>query len=70
MATIPELMRTPAARNFTILWVVFNCLVPLAPMFVGQDVGIAWQAHLGGFFTGLLLVPFFDTGASRVEQAA
>jgi membrane associated rhomboid family serine protease len=60
MATIPELLRSPAARNFSILWVVLNCLVPLAPMVIGQDVGIAWQAHLGGFFTGLMLVPFFE----------
>lgn len=60
MATIPEIMRTPAARNFSIIWIVLNCLVPLAPMVLGQSVEIAWQAHLGGFFTGLLLVPFFD----------
>ncbi|HTJ58864.1 MAG TPA: rhomboid family intramembrane serine protease [Devosiaceae bacterium] len=65
MATIPEMLRSPPARNFTIIWVVLNCLVPLAPMFIGQDVEIAWQAHLGGFFTGLLLVPFFEHGAGR-----
>jgi membrane associated rhomboid family serine protease len=66
MATIPEIMRTPAARNFSIIWIVLNCLVPLAPMVLGQSVEIAWQAHLGGFFTGLLLVPFFDH-TQRVE---
>lgn len=60
MASIAELLRTPASRNFTIIWIVLNCLVPLAPLVLGQPVEIAWQAHLGGFFTGLLLVPFFD----------
>ncbi|MEO8883933.1 MAG: rhomboid family intramembrane serine protease [Devosia sp.] len=60
MATIPEMLRSGPARNFSIIWIVLNCLVPLAPLFLGQDVGIAWQAHLGGFFTGLLLVPFFE----------
>jgi membrane associated rhomboid family serine protease len=59
-ATIPEMLRSPPARNFSAIWIVLNCLVPLAPMLIGQDVGIAWQAHLGGFFTGLLLVPFFE----------
>jgi membrane associated rhomboid family serine protease len=39
--------------------------VPLAPMVLGQSVEIAWQAHLGGFFTGLLLVPFFEPGVAR-----
>jgi len=60
MATIPEILRVPASRNFSILWIVLNCLVPLAPLVLGQQVEIAWQAHLGGFFTGLLLVPFFE----------
>ncbi|MDR3475816.1 MAG: rhomboid family intramembrane serine protease [Devosia sp.] len=60
MASIPEMLRTPAARNFSIIWIVLNCLVPLAPLLLGQSVEIAWQAHLGGFFTGLLLVPFFE----------
>ena len=63
MASLPELLRSPPARNFSILWVVLNCLVPLAPLLIGQDVAIAWQAHLGGFFTGLMLVPFFEHGA-------
>jgi membrane associated rhomboid family serine protease len=62
MATIPEMLRSPPARNFSIIWIVLNCLVPLAPLFIGQQVEIAWQAHLGGFFTGLLLVPFFEAG--------
>lgn len=61
MATLPELLRSPQGRNFTLIWIVLNCLVPLAPLVIGQPVGIAWQAHLGGFFTGLLLVPFFET---------
>jgi len=65
MATLREMLTTPAARNFSLLWIILNCLVPLAPLVIGQDVGIAWQAHLGGFFTGLLLVPFFEPGAPK-----
>jgi membrane associated rhomboid family serine protease len=35
--------------------------VPLFPLFTGgEGVPIAWQAHLGGFFAGLLLVPLFE----------
>ena len=65
MATLGEMLRSPPARNFTIIWLVLNCLVPLLPLVIGQDVGIAWQAHTGGFFTGLLLVPFFEPGADK-----
>jgi len=69
MATIPELLRSPPARLFIIVWVVLNCLVPLLPLFIGQNVEIAWQAHLGGFFTGLLLVPFFEPGHGKPVPA-
>jgi membrane associated rhomboid family serine protease len=62
MATIPEMLRSPPVLFFTLIWIVLNCLVPLLPLFIGQDVEIAWQAHLGGFFTGLFLVPFFEPG--------
>jgi membrane associated rhomboid family serine protease len=65
MARLGEMLRSPPARNFTIIWLVLNCLVPLLPLVIGQDVGIAWQAHIGGFFTGLLLVPFFEPGADK-----
>jgi membrane associated rhomboid family serine protease len=34
--------------------------VPLLPAFTGTDVQIAWQAHLGGFFAGLLMVGLFE----------
>jgi membrane associated rhomboid family serine protease len=65
MASLGEMLRTPSARNFSLIWIILNCLVPLAPMVLGQSVEIAWQAHLGGFFTGLLLVPFFEPGVAR-----
>lgn len=69
MASLPEMLRSPPARNFSAIWIVLNCLVPLAPMLLGQEVGIAWQAHLGGFFTGLLLVPFFEAGKPADRRA-
>lgn len=54
------------ARVFCLFWVGFNLLTPLLPLIVGgQGLAIAWQAHLGGFFAGLLLVPLCDRWAQR-----
>lgn len=62
LASISEVFRHPTARMFTIVWIVLNGVVPLLPMFIpGMQVEIAWQAHLGGFLTGFLLVPLLET---------
>jgi membrane associated rhomboid family serine protease len=60
LAPLHHLFSEPRTRYFTIIWVVLNAAVPLLPAFTGTDVQIAWQAHLGGFFTGLLLVGLFE----------
>jgi membrane associated rhomboid family serine protease len=46
---------------FTLIWVAINLLVGLTGLGLGGEAGmIAWQAHLGGYFTGLLLAGPFD----------
>ncbi len=61
LASIREAMSHPTARIFTIVWVALNGIVPLLPLFMdGMQVDVAWQAHLGGFFAGFLLVPLFE----------
>jgi membrane associated rhomboid family serine protease len=61
LATLGELAAHPTARFFTITWLVLNAVVPLLPMLIGgTGVEIAWQAHLGGFIVGLLVVPLLE----------
>jgi len=60
MATIGELMRNQRAAFFIVVWLVLNAAVPFLPMLIGQSIGIAWQAHLGGFLAGLFLAPLFE----------
>jgi membrane associated rhomboid family serine protease len=60
LAGFGELFRDSRARLFVLLWVGLNAVVPLLPVFTGQDLGIAWQAHLGGFAAGILMVGLFE----------
>ncbi|SFZ83402.1 Membrane associated serine protease, rhomboid family [Devosia enhydra] len=60
LASLRDLLREKRARIFTLIWVLLNAAIPLLPMITGESVGIAWQAHLGGFFTGLLIVSLFE----------
>lgn len=61
LASLGEVFRNPRSRWFTLIWVGINLVVPLMPLFApGMPVLVAWQAHLGGFFAGLLLVPLFE----------
>jgi membrane associated rhomboid family serine protease len=61
LATLGEFVRNPTARFFSLTWIVLNGVVPLIPMFTGNtDFQVAWQAHIGGFLAGLLLVPLLE----------
>lgn len=66
LATFRELLQEPRARTFSLFWIILNGAVPLFPLLTGEAVQIAWQAHLGGFFAGLLLVGLFERRESRV----
>lgn len=71
--TLAEVLRDSRARLMIISWVVINLLFGLL---LGQFFtagGIAWEAHLGGFFAGLLLFAWFDraqpAGAPTADPA-
>lgn len=60
LASFAELWRDSRARMFVLIWVLFNAAVPLLPLLIGAQVGVAWQAHLGGFAAGILMVGLFE----------
>ena len=60
LASLGDLMRDSRARMFVLIWVVLNAAVPLLPLLTGQQIGVAWQAHLGGFAAGILMVGLFE----------
>jgi membrane associated rhomboid family serine protease len=66
LLSLRQLFRDPRARNFTLIWVLLNAAVPLLPLLTGGGtVYVAWEAHLGGFAAGLLLVGLFEKRTSR-----
>jgi membrane associated rhomboid family serine protease len=61
LASLGDLFRNSRSRWFTIVWLALNAAVPLIGLFGGEGgMMIAWQAHIGGFLAGLLLVQLFE----------
>jgi membrane associated rhomboid family serine protease len=46
-------------------WTAINVLAARGTEAIFDDMRIAWEAHLGGFFTGFLLFGLFDRGVNR-----
>ena len=56
---------------FVAVWIGLNALFGLGTVSIGEaGQEIAWQAHIGGFFAGLLLFTPFDPQAAHGESAA
>jgi len=71
-APLGATLRDPRFLLFLAVWIGLNALFGTGtlPLFGEQGQEIAWQAHLGGFFAGLLLFNAFDPVAPRGERDA
>ena len=68
LMTLPQLARDPRSRMMIGSWLALNLVFGL---FLGKlftTGGIAWEAHLGGFFAGLLAFPWFDSAAGAAVR--
>jgi membrane associated rhomboid family serine protease len=53
------------------VWFGVNIVFGVGSIAVGSDgASVAWQAHIGGFFAGLLLFSMFDPVPRGVSSAA
>ena len=65
-AKVPALSLTRALRNPRVLgflgvWFGVNIIFGVGSIAIGTDgASVAWQAHIGGFFAGLVLFSLFD----------
>ena len=58
---LASLLHNRSALFFLGTWFAINILVGLASQPLGiAEGGIAWQAHIGGLLTGLLVFPWLD----------
>lgn len=54
-------LRDPRFLLFLVVWIGLNLLIGLGTVSIGEaGQQVAWQAHIGGFFAGLLLFAAFD----------
>jgi membrane associated rhomboid family serine protease len=54
-------LRDPRVLGFLAVWFGINIVFGVGSIAIGSDgVSVAWQAHIGGFFAGLLLFSLFD----------
>jgi membrane associated rhomboid family serine protease len=62
-------LRDPRFLMFLVVWIGLNALFGLGTVSIGTeaDQQIAWEAHIGGFFAGLILFGVFDPVVPRVE---
>ncbi|KPQ09398.1 MAG: rhomboid family protease [Saliniramus fredricksonii] len=59
--TLPEMLRNQRTMVFFGIWFALNFLfgVGAGPLGISEG-GVAWQAHIGGFLVGLVLLPRID----------
>jgi len=51
----------PRPRLFILVWMGINVVFGVVGLGVSQDMAsIAWEAHIGGFFTGLVVLSLLD----------
>jgi len=54
---------------FLLFWVALNAYFGLSAVRIaGEEGGIAWEAHIGGFLCGLLIFGAFDEGKPAEDK--
>lgn len=75
-ATVPaqplwRALRDPRVLGFLAVWFGVNIVFGVGSIGIGTEgVSVAWQAHIGGFFAGLLLFSLFDPVPRRGARVA
>ena len=69
--SLARALRNPRVLAFLGVWFGVNIIFGLGSISIGTEgVSVAWQAHIGGFFAGLLLFSLFDPVPGTPAHAA
>src|SRR5262249_52128997 len=64
-------LQNPRVLAFLVVWFGVNIIFGLGSISVGAEgASVAWQAHIGGFFAGLILFALFDPVRRSATNAA
>jgi membrane associated rhomboid family serine protease len=64
-------LRDPRVLGFLSVWFGVNIIFGIGSVAIGADgASVAWQAHIGGFFAGLVLFSLFDPVPRATRGAA
>lgn len=70
IGTALPFLRRKTVISFVLIWLAFTLIFGIFPLFLPDEVGgVAWEAHIGGFLAGFVLIAFFD-GRGRLEPVA
>jgi membrane associated rhomboid family serine protease len=65
LSTLGDTLRDRRVMTSVAIWSVLNVLLALGASGLTDAGGIAWEAHIGGFFAGLFLYGWFDQPPPR-----
>jgi membrane associated rhomboid family serine protease len=69
--SLTRALRDPRVLGFLAVWFGVNIIFGLGSIAIGTDgASVAWQAHIGGFFAGLVLFSLFDPIPRAATNAA
>ena len=70
--SLSRALRNPRVLGFLAVWFGVNLIFGLGAIAIGMQDGtsVAWQAHIGGFFAGLILFSLFDPVPRANRDAA
>ena len=66
--TLGETLRDRRILTAIAGWTVLNVVLALGAAGLTEAAGIAWEAHLGGFYAGLLLYGLWQMGAFQKQE--
>jgi len=69
--SLSRALRNPRVLGFLGVWFGVNIIFGVGSIAIGSDgASVAWQAHIGGFFAGLVLFSLFDPVPRPAADAA